>query len=254
MPHHESRRSTGVLSALNAEVVHNVDGDNHATIFFNALAASFDGTYNVQGSIDGTTYFDLMAYPLTQGCVNGTIPKAGQPFVTEVIAATAVQRALCVATGGLQKIRIRLTAWTVGSTTVTINSDTCDALSPYVRDQKAATLMVTATGTASAAVTASLPAVTGMRIYVDRISVVRSATAALTAAAAPVVVTTTNLPGTPALSFGSDAAGIGLDKELVLDFGGAGIAATNTGSNVTVVAPVYTGVIWRINVSYRLGM
>jgi hypothetical protein len=114
--------------------------------------------------------------------------------------------------------------------------------------------MITATNAASAGVTATLPAVAGLRHYIDRVSVVRSATAALTAAATPVVVTTSNLPGPPALTFGSDVAGIGVDKELVLDFGGAGLAATGINTASTIVAPAYTGVIWRINVAYRLGL
>ena len=90
-------------------------------------------------------------------------------------------------------------------------------------------------------------------ITFDRISVIRSATAALTASATPVLVTTTNLHGSPVITFGSDAGGIGVDKEQVLDFGGAGLAASAVSAATTVVCPVYTGVIWRVNVSYRLG-
>jgi hypothetical protein len=69
-----------------------------------------------------------------------------------------------------------------------------------------------------------------------------------------VLVTTTNLPGNPALTFGADAAGIGIDKEVKLDFGATGLAASALGTATTVVAPVYTGVIWRITVGYRLGV
>jgi hypothetical protein len=93
-----------------------------------------------------------------------------------------------------------------------------------------------------------------LRHYIDRVSVVRSATAALTASATPVVVTTTNLPGTPALTFGSDAGGIGVDREQIFEFGGAGIATSAVNTATTIVAPVWTGVIWRVNVSYRLGL
>ena len=93
-----------------------------------------------------------------------------------------------------------------------------------------------------------------MRHYIDRISVLRSATAALTASATPVLVTTTNIPGLPVLTFGSDAGGVGVDKEQVVDFGGTGAAATALGTATTVVCPVYTGVIWRVNVAYRLGL
>ena len=253
MPHQEARRTTGTLAALNAEVVHNVNGDNSATIFINGTG-TFNATYNIQGSPDGTNFYDLLAFPYAPGSVGGTLPQPGQPLVTEAVNAATVQRMLCVAVGGLQKVRIRLTAYTGGTAAVTINSDQCESLSPYVRDQKAATLMVTATGAASAAVTATLPAVAGLRHYIDGIQITRSATAALTAAATPVVVTTTNLPGTPAFTFGSDAGGVGVDKIVEFDFGSTGIAASAVNTATTVVCPVYTGVIWRINVSYRLGL
>lgn len=253
MPHPESRRSQGVLAAVNAELIHDVDGDSAAVIFINGTA-TLNATYVLEGSPDGTNYFSLIAYPYAPGLVGGTLPQPGQPLVTEAVNAATVQRMLCAAVGGLRRIRIRLSAYTSGSAAVTVNSDTCESLNPYVRDQKAATLMVTATGAVSTAVTATLPAVAGLRHYIDRISVVRSATAALTAAATPVVVTTTNLPGTPALTFGSDAGGIGIDREQVFDFGGAGIAASAVNTATTIVAPIWTGVIWRINVSYRLGL
>ena len=47
---------------------------------------------------------------------------------------------------------------------------------------------------------------------------------------------------------------IGIDKEMRLDFGSTGLAATTLGTNTTVVCPVYTGVIWRVTVGYRLGL
>lgn len=253
MPHMEARISTGNIAALNAEIVHNVSGDASAVIFLNGTG-TFNATYNVQGSPDGSNYYDLVAYPYSPGSVGGTLPQPGQPLITEAVNAATVQRMLCVATGGLQKIRVRLTAYASGACAVTINSDDCASLSPYLRDQKAATLMVTATAVVSTGVTLTLPAVVGLRHYLDRISVLRSATSALTASAAPVVVTTTNIPGAPALTFGSDAAGIGIDKELVLDFGGAGMAASAVNTATTVVCPLYTGVIWRVNVAYRLGL
>ena len=113
---------------------------------------------------------------------------------------------------------------------------------------------MTGTAAVSTAVTVTLPAVTSLRHYIDRISVVRSATAALTASATPVLVTTTNIPGLPIFTFGSDAAGVGIDREQVMDFGGAGMGAIALGTATTVVCPAYTGVIWRVNVTYRLGL
>lgn len=253
MPHLEARRSTGTLAALNAELVHDVSGDESAVIYLNGTG-TFNATYNVQGSADGVNYHDLLAFPYGTASLGGTLPQPGQPLVSETVNAAAVQRMLCVAVGGLQKIRIRLSGYTSGSGAVTINSDDCASINPYVRDQKSATLMVSATGAASAAVTLTLPAVPGLRHYVDFVQVVRSATAALTPAAAPVVVTTTNIPGTPAMTFGADAGGVGVDKLIDLDFGASGVAAIAINTATTVVCPIYTGVIWRVNASYRLGL
>ena len=255
MPHAESRRATAVLAINGAELVLDVNGDNHAVMYLDGGAAALTTTYTIEGSPDGANYFSLLGYPYSPASAGGTLPLAAQPMVSEAVGAVASwKRMLCVSVGGLRKIRVRLIAATTGALTAFINSDESDCLLPYVREQKAATLMVSTTAVVSTGLTATLPAVTGLRHYIDRISVVRSATAALTPTATPALVTTTNLPGNPALSFGQDAAGVGLDKEAVLDFGGAGLAALAAGAATTVVCPVYTGVIWRINVAYRLGL
>jgi hypothetical protein len=254
MPHPESRRAFGVLAASNAGLVLDVDGDNSATVLIDGGGATLNATYVIDGSPDGVQFFPLLAYPYTPGCVGGTIPAAGQPLLTEAVNAANIKRMLCLAVGGLRKLRVRLSAWTAGSANVFLTADTCDSISPYVRDQRAATLMVTATAAAGVAVTATLAAVAGLRHYIDRISVVRSMTAAQTASATPTVVTTTNIPGLPALTFGTDGAAVGQDKELVIDFGGAGCSAIAIGTATTVVCPVLAGAIWRVNVAYRLGL
>ena len=64
----------------------------------------------------------------------------------------------------------------------------------------------------------SLPAVAGMRHYVDFINVTFSPTAATTASATPVTVTTANLPGNPAITVGLKAWAIGEYFERALDF------------------------------------
>lgn len=253
IPHFVSRRTTGSLSVVNATLEHAVDGDASVVININGTGTA-NATYIVEGTPDGINYFPLACYPYSPASLGGTLPQAGQPLYTEAVNVATVNRMLCAAVGGMQKIRVRLSVYASGSFDITINSDDCPSISPYVRDQKAATLLVTATGLVSAAVTATLPAVAGFRHYVDFIQVVRSATAALTAAAAPVLVTTTNLQGAPVFTFGADAGGIGIDKEKILDAGGSGLAATAVGTASTVVCPVYTGVIWRVMVAYRLGL
>lgn len=253
MPHFESRKTTGVIAAINAEVVHAVNGDESAVIYFTSTG-TLNMTYSVQGSFDGTNFFDIAAYPLPQACAAGIIPQAATPLVSETVNAASIIRALCVATGGLSRIRIRASAYASGTANVTIISDTCSSINPYIRDQKSGTLIVTATSAVGAAVTAALPVAAGLRHYIDNITVVRSATAALTPSATPVLVTTTNIPGTPAFTFGSDAGGIGVDKTVQLDPGGSGMAATSINTTTTVLCPAYAGVIWRVTVTYRLGL
>ena len=249
----QSRRTAPTaIVAVNGEVVHSVDGDESAVIFINAPATP-NLTYNIQGSPDGVNYFDLVSYPYAPGCVGGTLPQPGQPLISEALSVIGT-RMLCAAVGGLQKIRVRATALASGSINVNINSDACASINPYVRDNKAATLIVTATGAAGAAVTATLPAVAGLRHYIDRISVLRSMTVLQAATATPLVVTTTNVPGSPALTFGTDAAAVGQDKEAVFDFGGAGMAASLVNTATSVVCPVLANAIWRVNVAYRLGL
>ncbi len=253
MPHFEQRRSSALLAAVNAELVHPVNGDNSATIFIGSAGTTLNATYNVQGTIDGTNYFDLLAYSYGAASTGGALPQPGQPLVSEAVNVV-MQRALCVSVGGLQALRIRLTAFTAGTCQVTINSDDCDSISPYVRDQKAGTLMWSQTAAAGVGIAASLPAVPGLRHYIDRITVIRSATAALTPAATPVLVTTTNIPGNLVLTFGQDAAGAGIDREQTFDFGSAGMAASAINTATSITCPAYVGVIWRINASYRLGL
>lgn len=253
MPHPESRRTSGTLAALSAEVVHTLDGDNNAIIHLNGTG-TFSATYEIHGSPDGTNYYPLTAYPYSPGSVGGTLPLPSQPLLTEVVNAATVARILCVPTGGLRLLRIRLAAYSSGTGAVNITSDMNASINPYICEQKAAALVVTTTAAVGVAATASLPAVVGLRHYIDKIAITRSATAALTASATPVVITTTNLPGALAFTLGSDAGGIGVDREISYDPGSSGLAALLAGTISTVVCPAYVGVIWRVTVTYRLGL
>lgn len=245
--------ATGTLAANNAEVVLPLGGEMSALVY--VQSTSFIGTLEFTGAsdVDETGFHPVAAYPYAIGCVGGTIPLASQPLLIDALVAANTVRVYSVPVGQLRRLRVRVSAYTSGSCVVSMTADSNDPLNTAIH-AKSSTLLVTATGAASAAVTATIPAVTGLRHVIDFIQVTRSATALLTAAATPVLVTTTNLPGTPALTFGSDAAPQGTDKEVKLDFGVNGLAASVLGTATTVVCPVYTGVIWRVNVAYRLGL
>lgn len=253
VPVRERREVTGTIGALNGEVVLPTNGDRNALV--TVVSSSFAGTLEFTGASDsaGTVYYPIAAYPYAIGSVGGTIPVSGQPLIADALVAANTLRVYAVPCGQIKNLRVRASAYSGGNCAVTITSDPSDALNTAIASRPA-TLMVTATGAAAAAVTATIPSVAGLRHIIDFIRVTRSASVALTAGAAPVVVTTTNLPGSPALTFGADAAVQGSDKEVVLDFGGSGLAASALGTNTTVVCPGTTGVIWRVNVAYRLGL
>jgi hypothetical protein len=253
VPIRERREISGTIGALNAEVVLPTNGDEQALV--TVVSASLIGTLEFTAASDsaGTVYSPVVAFPYAPGCVGGTIPVSGQPIQTDALVAANTLRTYAVPCGQVKNLRVRASAYTSGNAAVTITSDSCDPMHTALITPPS-TLAVTATGVAGAAVTATLPLVTGLRHVVDFIRVTRSATATLTAGATPTVVTTTNLPGTPALTFGADAAAQGVDKEGVLDFGSSGLAATALGTATTVVCPATPNVIWRVNVVYRLGI
>lgn len=119
---------------------------------------------------------------------------------------------------------------------------------PYFPEGQVAPLAVTATGASGAAVTATLPAVAGAYHYLSRIEVTQYAAAATSGSATPVTVTTTNLPGSPALTFPT-ALAIGTQTQQVWE-PVALLRAAAAGTATTIVCPATTGIIWRVNVIY----
>jgi len=114
------------------------------------------------------------------------------------------------------------------------------------------TLVVTGTAAANTALTVTLPASNAQFHYITGIEIMRTATAAL-AGSATLVVTTTNLPGALAWSFGNAmAAGEGKrDENLTIR---TPIKSTASGTATTIVAPAPgLGVLWRITVFYYAG-
>ena len=247
VPVRENRTAGPVnLTALNQEFTMDLNGDANVLVY--VLSDLFVGTLEFTGAIDNgpSLYFPIRAYAYSSGCTGGTIPNAGQPMLLDALVAVNLTRVYSIPVSQLRRLRIRSSAYTSGNCTIYAVADTNKAFNPVAADQDPATLVVTATAAVGVAVTATLPAVAGLRHYLDSVHVVRSATAALTASA-------TNVPGTPALIFGQDVAGIGIDKESRLDCGPEGLAATALGTNTTIICPAYVGVIWRINCVYHLG-
>jgi hypothetical protein len=225
---------SGTLGAANAEVITDCDGCASVAL---DLRGTFSLTAEVAGSVDGTNWTLIPVKPLN------TASKLYVAAVTGTVSGSWVGSC-----AGFRKVRVRATAYTSGGAVATLAASTAPLYQSL--DGLITTSIVTATGAAGAGVTLTLPSPgAGLRQYLTYLSINRFASALLTAAAAPVVVTTTNLPGALAFSFPADAAAQGTMYPWREDFAYP-LAASAQGTAVTIVCPVATGVIWRASAGY----
>ena len=221
------------LGALNAEMQMDCDGCSTVAI---DLRGTFSLTIALQGTIDGTNWTLIPVRP-----------QVGGAFVLGIVGTTAgLWMGSCA---GFDRVRAIVTAYTSGAAT-TVLAGSVALFDDFAKNGSVTPLIVTNTGAAAAAVTLTLPAPgVGLRQYVTYLSVNRFAAALLTAAATPVLVTTTNLPGTLVLSLPADAAAQGTLFPWREDFAYP-LMASAQNTAVTIVAPVTTGVIWRVTAGY----
>lgn len=232
----ENLNVSGTLGAVNAEIVIEADG---CSSFALNLRGTFSMTVTVEGTIDGTNWIAIPVKLFTTATY-------GAYLATIVGTAQGVWVGPC---GPFGKIRARVSAYTSGSATATLI--TSNAYMPMDAFD-ATTLIGTTTGAAGAAVTLTLASPgAGLRHYITYVRIARIATAALTAAATPVIVTTTNLPGSLAFSVQADAALQGTIYSIQEDFAYP-IAASAQATATTIVCPVTTGVIWRVTAGYQV--
>lgn len=229
----ENLFAAGTLGALNAELQADCDGCSTVSL---DLRGTFSQTIQVQGSIDGTNWSVIPVRPTIGGV-----------FVLAVVGTVSgTWMGSCT---GYRKVRAIVTAHTSGGSTATLMASNA-LFDDFARNGGVTPLLVTNTGAAAAAVTLTLPAPgLGLRQYLTYLSVNRFAAALLTAAATPVLVTTTNLPGTLVLSVPAEAAAQGTLFPWREDFAYP-LMATAQNAAVTIVAPVATGVIWRLTAGY----
>lgn len=229
----ESLFASGALASLAAEIGIPVDGCSSIGL---VVTGTYVGTITVEGSIDGANWDAVPIKPVNAG---------GLWAIT--LASAAVGR-WHGPVGPFRFVRARMSAFTSGAANVVLVGE--NGVSDVVATVKAADLSVTNTGVAAAAVTLTIPAAgAGLFHFITRILVQRHASALLTAGATPVLVTTTNLPGTRVLSFPADAAAAGsVYSEEISPANPLRSSAANTAT--TVVCPATTGVIWRVTADY----
>ncbi len=223
---------SGNLAAANAEVVIPCDGCSNVAV---VITGTFSLTTVVEGSIDGVNWDTV---PLKQVALGGAwainVGSPGGRWSGPI--------------GPFKVVRARCSGYTSGAANVVIIAE--NGVSDVVSQTKATDLAVTNTLASGAAVTLTLPAA-GAQLFhfITRIQIDRIAAAVLTAAATPVLVTTTNLPGSRVFSIPADAALLGTKYPEILE-PPAPIRSSASNTATTIVAPGTTGVIWRITADY----
>lgn len=227
---------TGNLGSNGAEVVADCHGASVLTL---DLRGTFNLTVEVQGTVDGINWQLIPVKPVNQ---------AATLYVASIAGSTAgTWTGEC---GGFTQVRARVTAYTSGAATTTLS--TSNALMPLASQMIYTPTLVTSVGASGAAVTLTLPAPgAGLRQYLTYLSINRFAVALLTAGAAPVTVTTTNIPGALAFSFAADAAAQGTIDRWREDFAYP-LASTALNTATTIVCPATTNVIWRVTAGYYI--
>jgi hypothetical protein len=231
----ENLFATGNLAALNAEAIVDCDGASTVTL---DLRGTFNLVTAVEGTVDGTNWILIPIRPITGGA-----------FL--IAAAASTQTAYIANCAGFNRVRARVTTFTSGSATATLVAN--NALINELFGSGVSPLAVTATGASGAAVTLTLPAPgAGLRHYITGIRIRRFAAATLTAAATPVVVTTTNLPGSVAFTCGAEALAQGVAAQEVIEDFAFPLMATAQNTATTIVCPATTNVIWRATAWYQV--
>ena len=230
----ETLIGTGTIGALSGEVILPCDGSASVSL---DLRGTFSMTLEVAGTVDGTNWTLIPVRPINMASIAYVASVSGGTVGTWVGKCAQYR-----------SVRVRCVAYTSGSATTVLVASTApldDSLQGMVT-----TTLATVTAAAGVAATLTIAAPgAGLRQYLTYLRIVRSASVALVAGAAPTIVTTTNLPGSLAFTFGADASPQGTDKYIQEDFAYP-LAASAQNTAVTIVCPLTTSVIWRVTAGY----
>jgi hypothetical protein len=235
----DARPITATLSTLQGEVIIDLNGASVAV--FDLRTAAMSATLVFEGTIDGTNYIGLPGFDVQT-----------EAYLAAVIVTTTLAKTYTVGVSGFRRVRCRVSAFASGTVVVAARASIADLII-YAKPMPSQ-LHVTATGTSGSAVTATLAAAgAGLFHYITKIHLIQFVVAARTAAATPVLATTTNLPGSPVYSCDATAGAVG--QIFLYDLAPAGNPLKSLVANTatTFVGPATTSTIWRWNISYYVG-
>jgi hypothetical protein len=221
----------GALASAAAGATVSADG---CSSFLLTLSGTFVATLLVEGSVDGSNWY--------------TMPMRPYNVASTLLVVSATAAGQWVGTNpGFTFTRVRCSAFTSGSASFAL-ANSLDAPGQLYTGTLPNTT-ATATGASGAAVTLTIASPgAGLRHYLTNLRIERHTSALLTAGATPTVVTTTNIPGALAYSIPADAAAAGVVYAVTDSW--AGLATSAQATATTIVAPLTTGVIWRITAAF----
>lgn len=236
----DARAATVTLGSLNAESVMDLNGQ--ATMAFDVRTGAMSATLVAEGTIDGVNYYDL--HPLDVSNEN---------IIDNIVITTTLARSYSANCSGFRRVRVRVSAYSSGNAVVALRASQGNTLT-YARPIPT-TLHVTATGIVNAAVTLTLPTPgSGLSHYITHIELRKRYSIIGVAAGAGVIITSTNLPGSPAWDTEQLAGPAGTVATVIsLSHAGNPRKSSVSGTATTFVAPAQLETIWRWNVSYYVG-
>ena len=236
----DARTISATLAALNAEVVMDLNGEAVANFDVRTAAANLSLVF--EGTLDGTNYVGLVAMNV-----------ATEVLISTLVLTSTSAAAYCVGVTGFRRIRIRCSAYTSGNVTISSRATRAD-FAIYAKPFPTTTV-VTATAAVNTGSTATLAAPgAGLFHYITRIQLIKFYSVVGAPAAAPFVVTSTNLTGNPAWSTVLDAAAAGSAVRVIDEnFPGNPLKSAVANTATTFVAAAQLQTIWRWNVYYYVG-
>lgn len=230
----DTRVNVANLSAQNAEVVMPCFNTNSCAI---EVRGTFSAVMVVQYTINGTDYDNAPIFvPLTE------------LFIPSI---TLVGKYVAHLPSGTKKIRVLMSSFTSGTALVSLRGSEGDNI--IYSKPLPNTLTLTSTAAINTATTLTLPAGgTGFFQYINRIIINKYVGATLTPVASPVIVTTTNINGTPSFNF-KTLGNLGDSEQMDLGFTSSPLKSLAANTATTIVAPATTGVIWKITAFYYIG-
>lgn len=235
----DARALTQNIAALNGEVLLDVNGANTIVVH---VTGTFVASLVVEGSIDGVTY-PATPMPLLN-------PLTGQYIANTITTTASLAQVHCA---GFKRLRVRCSAFTSGVAIVGLRGGA--AIARLVADQIPASACQSATAAVNTLTTLSLAAPgVGLFHYIDSIVVTRHVAVAVAAgAAAPVIITTTNLTGAPSFDTSVKVQNLGENDTVVNISFPRGLKSTTAATATTIVGPANASYIWKITAAFRVG-